>query len=165
MNDLALQIAEIHRVVVAQGQPSDTAGGEIQRGRRTEPAQTDDEHFCIEQALLPLNADLRQQDVPAIAQQLLVVHAGSLQLFKNQRATTREKLLVAAAINRRCRTFLFFLQCSLSRHDATANSGRCAAPSSLPPGWSASGRLRPDATGHASLRRGRRTGRYKVCRR
>ena len=74
MNDLALQIAEIHRVMVTQGQLPDTAGGQIQRGGRTEPAEADDQHLRRKQALLPLDADLRQQDVAAVAQQLLVVH-------------------------------------------------------------------------------------------
>jgi hypothetical protein len=47
----------------------------IERGRRTQPAQPDDQHPRFKQALLSLDADLVQQDVAAVAQQLSVVHA------------------------------------------------------------------------------------------
>jgi hypothetical protein len=75
MDDLALQVAEIHRVVVAQGQLPDPAGGQIQRRWRTQSAHADDQYFGVQQALLALDTDLVQQDMATIAQQLLVVHA------------------------------------------------------------------------------------------
>ena len=76
--DILGSLSDIGVFETGEGQLPDPAGSQIQRGRRTESAQADDEHSGIEQALLPLDTDLRQQDVPAIAQQLLVIHAGSL---------------------------------------------------------------------------------------
>ena len=68
VDDLALQVAEVHGVVVAQGELADTARRQIQRRGRTQSAHADDEHAAIQQALLPFDADLLQQDVAAVAE-------------------------------------------------------------------------------------------------
>ncbi len=78
VHDLALEVGEIHVVAVADRQAADAGGSEIQRHRRAEPARADDEGVRGEQLLLPLDADLRQQDVAAVAQELVVVHARSV---------------------------------------------------------------------------------------
>ena len=73
VHDLPLQVGEVHLVVVAQGDPTDAAGREIQRHGRTQSAGADHQRMGREQLLLAVDADLRQKDVPAVAQQLLVV--------------------------------------------------------------------------------------------
>ena len=53
------------------------AGGEVERGRGAQAAGADDQGMGAEQLFLALDADLRQQDVPAVAQELVVVHLHS----------------------------------------------------------------------------------------
>jgi hypothetical protein len=43
----------------------------------------------IQQALLPLDADFRQQDVPAVAQQLVVVHVVNLAIWEAKNNNAR----------------------------------------------------------------------------
>ena len=73
MDDLALQVGEVDLVVVAQGDAADAAGCQVERDGRAQPAGADHQRVRREQFLLAVDADLRQQDVPAVAQQLLVV--------------------------------------------------------------------------------------------
>jgi hypothetical protein len=73
VRDLPLQVGEIDVVMIAQRQAADARSGEVQRDRRAQPARADDQCMRREQPLLPLDADLGEQDVSAVAQQLLVV--------------------------------------------------------------------------------------------
>jgi hypothetical protein len=72
VNDLALQVGQVDVVVIAEREPPDAGRSEVERDRRAEPACADDEGMCGEQPLLAFDADLGQQDVAAVAQQLLV---------------------------------------------------------------------------------------------
>jgi hypothetical protein len=74
VHDLALQVGQVDLVVVDQGDAADAARCQVERGGRTEAAGTDDEGVRVEQALLALDAELVQQDVARIAQELGVVH-------------------------------------------------------------------------------------------
>ena len=74
VDDLALQIGEIHAVVIHQVQIADAGGGEIQRRRRTQAAQPHHQRPCAEQRLLPGDVHLRQHHLPAVAHQLRIVH-------------------------------------------------------------------------------------------
>src|SRR5450631_9475 len=74
MNDLALQVGEVDGVAVAHGDAADAARREVEERRRAEAARADDERVCGEQALLRLLAKLVQQQVPAIAKTLAIVH-------------------------------------------------------------------------------------------
>src|SRR5690606_103495 len=76
MGDLALQVGRVDMVAVGNDDPADARCGEVQRRRRAEAAGADDQDGGFEQALLRLDADLVEQNVPAIAQELLVVHRG-----------------------------------------------------------------------------------------
>ena len=49
----------------------DARGGEVQRGRRAEAAGAEQQHLGVEQLLLALDADLRQQEVARVALALL----------------------------------------------------------------------------------------------
>jgi hypothetical protein len=75
VQDLALQVGEVDLVGVGEGEASDSGGGEIERRRAAEAARADDQRARGAQLLLSFNADLRQQNVPAIAEKLLVVNS------------------------------------------------------------------------------------------
>jgi hypothetical protein len=74
MHDLALQVGEIDHVVVAQGQPADATRSQVKCHRRAESTGADDERMRVEQLLLAVDFNLGQQDVAAIAQELVIVH-------------------------------------------------------------------------------------------
>jgi len=73
IQDLALQVGEIDLVGVGQRQPADARRGEIEGRRAAEAAGADDQRGCRAQPFLPLDADLGEQDMPAVAEELLVV--------------------------------------------------------------------------------------------
>ena len=73
VEDLALQVGEVDLVGVGEGEAADAGGGEVERGGTAEAARADDQRARGAQLLLSFNADLRQQNVPAVAEKLLVV--------------------------------------------------------------------------------------------
>ncbi len=73
IEDLPLQVGEIDLVGVSQRQPADTRCRKIEGRRAAEAAGADDQRGCRAQPFLPLDADLGEQDVPAVAEELLVV--------------------------------------------------------------------------------------------
>ena len=73
VRDLALQVGQVDRVVIDQRDAPDAGRAEVERHRRAEPAGADDQRMPVEQPLLALDADLVEQDVPRIAQQLVIV--------------------------------------------------------------------------------------------
>ncbi len=58
VRDLSLQIRKIDGVVIGEHQMADAGGGEVQRNRRAESAESDDQHGRRKQPLLPLDVDL-----------------------------------------------------------------------------------------------------------
>ena len=75
VEDLPLQVGEVDLVGVGEGEAADAGGGEVERGGTAEAARADDQRVGGAQLLLAFNAYLRQQDVPAIAEKLLVVNS------------------------------------------------------------------------------------------
>jgi hypothetical protein len=75
VQDLALQVGEVDLVGVGQRQAADAGGGEVKRGGAAEAARADDERVGGAQLLLPLYPDLGKEDVPAVAEKLLVVNS------------------------------------------------------------------------------------------
>ena len=71
MEDLALQVRRVDDVHVDDAERADAGGGEVERGRRAEPAGAEQEHLRVEQLLLALLADLGEQQVAAVAVALL----------------------------------------------------------------------------------------------
>jgi hypothetical protein len=61
MDDLALQVGEIHLVAVAHRDAAHAAGGEIEERRRAQAPRADDERVRGEEALLRLLPELVQQ--------------------------------------------------------------------------------------------------------
>ena len=71
VDDLALQVADVHDVVVDDPDRPDAGRREVLQHRRTEPAGADDAHARVPQPPLPVDADLREQQVPRPARELL----------------------------------------------------------------------------------------------
>ena len=74
MNDLALEIGQLHGVVVAEHQVADAGCGEIHRHRRPEAAEPDHEHPRRAQPFLSALADLAKPHVAAVASGESFVH-------------------------------------------------------------------------------------------
>src|SRR4029453_13945797 len=73
VDDLALQIRLVDRVVVDDAERADAGRGQIERGRRPEPTRADQEYARLEEPELPLLADLRDEEVAAVAAALVRV--------------------------------------------------------------------------------------------
>ncbi|MNS70476.1 hypothetical protein D3C72_1038200 [compost metagenome] len=76
VNNLALQIGQIDRVEIRQMQFTDTRRREIQRHRSAETAEADDQHATVLELQLPIDVDVLQQNLPAVAQQFLIIQHG-----------------------------------------------------------------------------------------
>ena len=74
VKDLTLQIGEIDVVGVEQRERPDTGGGEKLRGRVAEAADADDQRVRGGESRLRVRSELVEQDVPAVAKELGVVH-------------------------------------------------------------------------------------------
>ena len=74
MGNLALQVGDIHRVVVHQRDAAHACGAQVQRHRRAQPPQPKDGDRGVDQTLLPGDIDFRQQNLPAVAQEAFFVH-------------------------------------------------------------------------------------------
>ena len=71
VDHLALQVGQVDLVVVDDAERADAGRGEVQGGRRAEPAGADQQHLRLEQLLLALEPDLRDQQVARVALTLL----------------------------------------------------------------------------------------------
>ena len=71
MDDLALEVRLVDDVGVDDAERADARRGEVERRRRPEPARADEQDARVEQPLLALLADLRDEQVPAVARALL----------------------------------------------------------------------------------------------
>ena len=67
VDDLALEVRVVDDVGVDDPERPDARGGEVERGRRAEPARADQQDARVEQLLLPLLADLGDQQVARVA--------------------------------------------------------------------------------------------------
>jgi len=73
VEDLALQVGEIDLVAVGDGQAADAGRGEVERRRAAESTRADDERVRGPQLLLALDPEFGKEDVPAVAEKLLVL--------------------------------------------------------------------------------------------
>ena len=67
VQDLPLQIAEIDDVEIDEAEPADAGCGEVEAQRRAEAAGADEQHAGRFEPLLAVDADLRHDQVPAVA--------------------------------------------------------------------------------------------------
>ena len=75
---LALQVGEVDRVRIHERDRAHAGRGEELRDRVAEPARADDERVRRGEALLRVGTELVEQEVAAVAEELLVVHGGSV---------------------------------------------------------------------------------------
>ncbi|MNY57311.1 hypothetical protein D3C86_1934980 [compost metagenome] len=68
MQDLALQVGHIDTVEVGQVQLADTGRCQVQGDGRAQPAQADDQGASGLEPQLAIDIDLRQENLPAVAQ-------------------------------------------------------------------------------------------------
>ena len=68
---LALKIGQIHHVAIDEADRADTGCGQIERRRRTKATRADQENLGLGDLLLPLATHLRQEDVAAVAGDLI----------------------------------------------------------------------------------------------
>src|SRR5437667_12560385 len=64
---MALEVRLVDDVRVDDPEPADARGSEVERCGRAEPAGADEQDLRLEQLELALLADLRDQEVPAVA--------------------------------------------------------------------------------------------------
>src|SRR5690606_4384221 len=72
VDDLPLQIGQVDGVEVGQVQLADARGGQVQGHGRAETAEADDQRAAALEPELTFHVDLRQQYLPAVAQQFFV---------------------------------------------------------------------------------------------
>ncbi|MNQ75707.1 hypothetical protein D3C85_905110 [compost metagenome] len=72
VDHLALQVGQIDRIEVGQLQLADPGRGQVQRHRRAETTEADDQHAALLEPQLAVDVDLGQEDLPAVAQQFVV---------------------------------------------------------------------------------------------
>ncbi len=87
VHDLALEIGEIHGVVVDHPDGTHPGRRQVQQQGRAQPAGADHQHPGIQQPRLALAADLAQQDVARITLDLLLVkvHLGNIVMIGGPR--------------------------------------------------------------------------------
>src|SRR5450759_2293418 len=71
MEDLALKVREIDSVEIDKPKGADTRRGEIERHRRAQSSRTNQKHARFLERALPVLSHLRQENVAAVANQLL----------------------------------------------------------------------------------------------
>ena len=76
VGDLPLQVGQFHAVVVAHRQRAHPGRGQIHGHWRAQPPGTNNQGVAGQQCGLSGQVELREQQMAAVAQQLLVVHGG-----------------------------------------------------------------------------------------
>ena len=71
VEDLALEVREVDDVEVDDADRADAGEREVERRRAAEAARADDQHLRLHELALTDGADLRHDDVPAVAVDLL----------------------------------------------------------------------------------------------
>ena len=82
MDDLALQVGLVHGVELDDAERADAGGGQVEQRRAAEPTGPDHQHPRVLQSLLPDHADVGDDQVPAVATNLV---AGELRGGFDQR--------------------------------------------------------------------------------
>src|ERR1019366_946639 len=68
---LPLQVRKVHHVEVHEAERADARRREVERERRAEAARSHAQHACGLQLLLPVEADLRHDEMTGVALELL----------------------------------------------------------------------------------------------
>jgi hypothetical protein len=91
VKNLPLQVGEVDLVRVGEGEFADAAGGEVERRRASQAAGADDERMRRAQPLLALDPYLIEQDVAAVAEELLVVQTVKVSSFSRPAWSARPR--------------------------------------------------------------------------
>ncbi len=78
MEHLALQVGPVDHVEIDDAERTDTGGRQVERGRRAEPARAHEQHPCCLQFALALDSHVGKNEVPRVAQDLIVRQFGQL---------------------------------------------------------------------------------------
>jgi hypothetical protein len=66
MDDLPLQVAQVHRVIINYAQGAHSGGGQVQQCRGTQPAGAYDEDFGILKPALAQGTNFRNDEMPGV---------------------------------------------------------------------------------------------------
>ena len=88
VDDLALQVGLVDHVELDDADGADAGGGEVQQRRRAQPARADDQHLGVLQPLLPVHAQVGDDQVPAVARDLFARQLGRRLYQRRQRLST-----------------------------------------------------------------------------
>jgi hypothetical protein len=91
VKNLPLEVGEVDLVRIGEGEFADAAGGEVERRGATQAAGADDERVRRTQPLLALDAYFIEQDVAAVAKELLVVQAVKISSISRPAWTARPR--------------------------------------------------------------------------
>ena len=72
VDDLALEVGQVDHVVVDDADRAHAGRGQVERRGRAQPAGAQQQHLCVQQLHLALDADLRHEQVARVALALLV---------------------------------------------------------------------------------------------
>ena len=78
VDHLALEVRLVDDVVVDDAERAHAGRGQVQRGRRAEPAGAEQQHLRVEQLELALDPDLGEQGVARVAHPLVAGQAGGV---------------------------------------------------------------------------------------
>jgi hypothetical protein len=74
IQDLPLQVRRVDGVEVVEDELSHARAREVDRGRRAQTAEPDDEDARLREPSLSFDSNLRQHDLPAVTQRALLAH-------------------------------------------------------------------------------------------
>ena len=77
VRNLPLQVGQIDRIVVNEGDVPDTRRPEVKRYRRAQASRANNQRPATRDFFLPLNANLVQQNMARIAQKLIIGHGAA----------------------------------------------------------------------------------------
>ena len=84
MHDLALQVGQVDDTVIDDGEAAHPGRAEVERHGRPQSSGADHQHPSGQDAGLPLHPDVVEEDVSAVAQELVVIHGGSISGFRRR---------------------------------------------------------------------------------
>jgi hypothetical protein len=94
VDDLPLQVGLVDHVELDDADGAHAGGGQVQQGRRAQPAGTDDQHLRLLEAFLPGQPQIGNDQVAAIALNFLAGEFGRWFYQRRQRCRHREISLV-----------------------------------------------------------------------
>jgi hypothetical protein len=80
VDDLPLQVGELHRVGIGDADGADPRRGQVKGGRGTAPAGADDQDPAVQKPPLPFSPNLQEEDMAGLPFDLVVAKHGHLPL-------------------------------------------------------------------------------------